>query len=56
MAELKGAKVFLVVAETSFGGGDHVIRVVGMGGEVIDLYGNRVCGTLIYLALYIVAD
>ena len=40
LAELKGAKVFLVVAETSFGGGDHVIRVVGMGRDVIDLDGN----------------
>jgi len=50
LAELKGTKVCFVVGETGFGGGDHVIHVVGMGGNVIDLNGDGVYGAPWYIS------
>src|SRR5258707_9494784 len=56
LTELKGAEVFFVVGEASFGGGDHIVHIVDMGGDVIDLNGDGVCSALVHLTLHIIAS
>ena len=51
LAELEGAVVFLVVGQASFGGGDHVVDIVGVGGDVVDLDGDGVRDAWVHLAL-----
>ena len=55
LAELKWTKVLFLVGEASFGSGDHIVHVVDMGWDVIDLNGYRVCSALIYLTLHSIA-
>src|SRR3984893_17935217 len=55
LAELKGTEVFLVIGEASFRGGDHIVHVVSVGGDVINLNRDGVYSALVHLTLHIIA-
>src|ERR1700730_2796874 len=55
LAELKGAEVFFVVREASFRGGNHIVHVVSMGGDEIDLNGDGAYRAPVQFPLHIVA-
>src|SRR5271168_5428751 len=56
LTELEWAEVLLVVGKAGLGSGDHVVHIVGVGRDVIDLNSDGTVDALVHIALHIIAS